>query len=216
MDFGPFKGIGNLFRQYSQYHLMKKWEGKYHFHSALEAPYDLATDGIDGNIFSCPHNAYTTIDGIPAESYDLVWNFGFLQRGPSLIRKMKKISKRYIAAFAPNYLNPGTLVHKLYHQIHGGPCIHPERGDPKWMTLRGLTRLFEASKLQILESGYIDLPPFPDTVVTIKQFFFGEKERVVLKIPIDVRLLLPFERIAFPKWIIAHHCYVLAEKCREV
>lgn len=206
-----FKGIGNLFRQYSQYQLMKKWEVKYQFHSALEAPYDDATDGIDGSILLCSHDACTALDGIPAESYDFVWNFGFLQRKPSLIWKMKKISRRYVAAFVPNYLNPGTIIHMLYHLIYGGPCTHPERGDKRLMSVQSLIWLFKYAGLEILESGYIDLPPWPDTIVTIKQLF-GVKERSVLKIPIDVGQLLPFERIAFPKRIAAHHCYIFGEK----
>lgn len=190
---------------------MKNWEAKYQVHSALEAPYDHATDGIDGNIFSCPHDARTNLDGINAESYGLIWNFGFLQREPSLIEKMKRISQRYVAAFVPNYTNPGTLAHKLYHSIYGGFCTHPERGDRRLMSSRGLITLFENAKLQILESGYMDLPPFPDTVVTIKEFF-GSKSRDVLRIPINVQKLVAFERIAFSKRIIAHHCYVFGSK----
>jgi len=206
-----FKGIGNVFRQYSQYQLMKKWEKKYSFNSAIEAPYDLATDGIDGMILSCHHKASTTLDNIPAGSYDFLWNFGFLQREPHLIFKMRKISGKYVAAFVPNFLNPGNVIHKLYHNIYDTPCIHPERGNPAYMSVQGLRKLFESAGLKILESGFIDLPPWGDTVVTIKEFF-GMKGREVLKIPIDVRWLLPFELIAFPKKIFAHHCYVFARK----
>ena len=206
-----FKGIGNLFRQYSQYRLMKRWEEEYNFSSSVEVPYDEATDGIDGNIFSHSHEAHRTLNSLSKKSFDFVWNFGFLQRQPSLIWKMKKISKKYIAAFVPNYSNPGTLIHKLYHLIYKKPCNHPERGDPRLMSMNGLRKLFENVGFNVLEVGYVDIPPFPDTVVTIKEFF-GSGGRNALKIPINVKKLLPFEHILFPKFIFAHHCYVFAEK----
>ena len=138
MTTGPFRGIGNEFRRFSQYQLFRRWETQYGFHSALEAPFDHATDGIDGEVFSCIHKASRTLDGFEARSYDFVWNFGFLQREPSLIWKMKKKSKRYVAAFVPNYLNPGFIVHKLYHKVYSGPCFHPERGDKSLMSIDGL------------------------------------------------------------------------------
>jgi hypothetical protein len=215
----PFNGIGNLFRQYSQYLLMQKWENKYHFISALEAPYDHATDGIDGNILKCPHtiavnadtNSFDLMETLPSKYNDFVWNFGFLQREPSLLLEMIRISSRYVAAFVPNYTNPGTAIHKVYHIIYKGQCNHPERGHRNIMSIHGLWKLFNKAGLVILESGYVDIPPFPDTVVTIKEFF-GSKSREVLKIPGDMKKLLPFEERAFPKWLWAHHCYVIGEK----
>jgi len=208
---GPFRGIGNEFRRLSQYLLFRLWETQYGFNSALEAPFDHATDGIDGEVFSCPHKASRTLDEFQARSFDFVWNFGFLQREPSRIWKMKKISKRYVAAFVPNYLNPGFIVHKLYHKVYGGPCLHPERGDKSLMSIDGLVGVFQQAHLQIKEVGYIDSPPWPDTVITIKQLF-GVGEWSVLKIPIDVKPILLLEPIMLPKRIFAHHCYVLGAK----
>ncbi len=220
----PYNGMGNLFRQYSQYLLMQKWEANYNLKSALEVPFDHATDGIDGNILSCYHDVCVNADEtgtqgmlksmnkIKAESYDFVWNFGFLQREPILINEMKRISKRYVAAFVPNYVNPGTIVHKFYHSVYGGVCVHPERGDKRFMCIHGLEEFFKNAGMRITESGYVDLPPFFDTVVTVKELFGSKGHRDVLKIPINVKGLLPFERISFPKRILAHHCYVVAEK----
>lgn len=123
----------------------------------------------------------------------------------------KKVSKKYVAAFVPNYLNPGTIIHKLYHRVYGEVCIHPERGDKRLMSNLGLNEIFRAANLKLLEIGYMDVPPWPDTIVTIKQFF-GVKEWEVLRIPVDVRPLLPFERVAAPKRILAHHCFALGVK----
>jgi hypothetical protein len=220
----PFNGIGNLFRQYSQYSPMKRWEAKYDFKTALEVPFDHATDGIDGNVFSMPHSVVLDADEVSdgdavrymqkmdATSHDFVWNFGFLQREPLLIVEMVRISRKYVAAFTPNYTNPGTIAHKLYHSLYGNVCVHPERGDKTLMCVEGLKSLFKNAGLKILDAGYVDIPPFPDTVVTVKEFFFGSTSRNVLKIPVNIRGLLPFERIGYPRRIVAHHCYVLGVK----
>ncbi len=205
-----FRGIGNLFRQYSQYVLMRKWEYAYHFESAVEAPYDHATEGIDGAILRCPHQAARTLDGLSGRNFDLVWNFGFLQREPQLILEMRRVSRQYVAAFVPNAVNPGYFVHKVYHLVYGEECLHPERGDGRYMSVHGLASLFESAGIEVLEAGVIDLPPWPDTVVTIKEFF-GARGRQMIRVPVDVRFLFPFERIAHPRRIIAHHCYVLGK-----
>ena len=202
-----FRGIGNLFRQYSQYRLMVEWEDKYGFESALEAPYDEATEGIDGEVLRCAHEARRTLEGLSDGSFDFVWNFGFLQREPRLIFDMRRVSRRFVAAFVPNAVNPGYLVHKIYHLLYEKRCLHPERGDRRYMSVQGLASLFFSAGIEVYEAGYIDMPPWPDTVVTIKQLF-GSRDREVIKVPINVRHLLPFERIAYPRRIFAHHCYV--------
>jgi hypothetical protein len=205
-----FRGIGDVFRRCSQYVLLSRWEQKYKFRSAVEAPYDEATGGVDGYILNCPYKALTNIDEVPPKSFDFIWNFGFIQRRPSLIFKMKRISKRYVAVFTPNTLNPGVLIHKLYHLIYEKECTHPERGDPKFMRINGLIELFKWADLKILEYGYIDIPPWPDTVVTIKQFF-GRKSWEPIELKIDVRPLLIFEKILRPRALFAHHCYILGQ-----
>jgi len=47
--------------------------------------------------------------------------------------------------------------------------------------------------------------------VTIKQLF-GVKEWKVLRVPIEVKPLLSFERVAEPKRVLAHHCFALGMK----
>jgi len=212
-----FMGIGNSYRQISQYRLLKKWEQQYSIKSALEAPYDQATLGVDGLIFSFKARKAIDLANIPDNNYDLVWNFGFVQRKPRLIYEMKRVSKRYIATFVPNVYNPGTLYHKFYHKMYERHCHHPERGHPTLMTLKGLHKLFEEANLRLLESGYIDIPLWPDTVVTLRELL-GSKKREIIYIKPPIRLLYileNLEKILYPKIILAHHCYVLGEKVRN-
>jgi hypothetical protein len=209
-----FMGIGNSYRQISQYRLLKKWEEQYSIKSALEAPYDEATLGVDGLIFSFKAEKAKDLTNISSNAYDLVWNFGFIQRNPKLIYEMKRVSRRYVAVFVPNIYNPGALFHKLYHKIFKTPCYHPERGYPALMTLKGLQKLFEEADLKPLESGYIDIPLWPDTVVTLKELL-GAKKREVIYVKPPIKLLytlLSIEQILYPKIILAHHCYMLGEK----
>lgn len=209
-----FMGIGNSYRQISQYKLMKKWERQYNIKSALEAPYDQATLGVDGLIFSFKAEKGKDLAGFPDNSYDLVWNFGFLQRKPELIYEMKRVARRYVVAFVPNVANPGVLVHKIYHKVYKKPCYHPERGHPTLMTLSGLRQLFVQAGLKILESGYVDIPPWPDTVVTLRELLGAEKRQVIYIKPSlkFLYILVNLEDILYPKSIFAHHCYVLGEK----
>jgi len=209
-----FMGIGITFRQISQYRLMKRWEQEFGFTSVLEAPYDHATLGVDGVIFSCPAESRKSIEDVPNNSYDMVWNFGFLQRSPSLIFEMKRVAQRYVAAFVPNCSNPGAFIHKLYHFIRRTPCTHPERGYREYMALSGLTYLFESAGLEPIERGYIDIPPWPDTVVTLQELL-GASQRRALPIRVnftDFIWLMQFEDLLKIRKVFAHHCYILARK----
>jgi hypothetical protein len=209
-----FMGIGNSYRQISQYRLLKKWEQEYSIRSALEAPYDHATLGVDGLIFSFKAEKAIDLINIPSNTYDLVWNFGFIQRKPILIYEMKRVSKRYIAAFVPNIFNPGVIFHKLYHKLYKTPCYHPERGHPTLMTLKGLQELFKEAGIRIVEKGYVDIPIWPDTVVTLRELL-GAKKRGIIYIKPSMKMLytlVNLEKILYPKIIFAHHCYVLGEK----
>lgn len=207
-----YKGIGNDFRCLSQYTIMRRWEKKYKIRSALEAPYDHATNGIDGKVFSCPHTASRLLDGYQPKSFDFVWNFGFVQREPQLIHRMREVSCRLVAAFVPNIYNVGiSLFHPIYHWLYKIPCTHPERGNPSLMNLRGLSWLFKREGLVILEEGYLDCPPWPDTIITLSELFTGSTERRYIKIPFPVEKIFAFEQIAFPRRFFAHHVYVLGK-----
>lgn len=205
------RGLGDIYRRCSQYLLLKRWEQQYGFSSAAEAPYDEATGGIDGLILECSYRAVKNISDLEPKSVDFIWNFGFIQRHPYLIFKMKKVSRKYVAVFTPNCLNPGMLIHRFYHLIHRNECNHPERGDKRLMKINGLIKLFESAKLKILEYGYMDIPPWFDTVVTVRQLFSVNSDWAPLEIKVDVKPLIVFESVLKPKSIFAHHCYILGQ-----
>ena len=205
-------GFGNAYRKLSQYPLMKGWERKYGFKSALQAPYDPYIND-DPIIFSFPHESSDSIDEIPGGSYDLVFNFGYLQRSRDLIYQMKRVARRYVAAFVPNGYNFGhSFIHPFYHKMSGTECNHIDRGDRCLMTLIGLSNLFNRAELHILEGGYVDIPPWFDTVVYVTEMF-GCSSCRPMKLPMP-RQMVYLEDL-MPKWlkkVHAHHVYVFGEK----
>lgn len=207
-------GFGNTYRKLSQYPLMRKWEKKYGFTTALQSPYDPYIND-DARIFTCDLTFSPSLSNVASKSYDLVFNFGFLQRSPCLISEMKRVSKHYIAAFAPNRYNFGSgFIHPFYHKVRGTVCQHLtayDKAEPSLMTLGGLIGLFERSGLTVLEKGYIDIPIWLDTVFYVSEIF-GSRRPVPMRIPMP-RRLVSLEDL-WPGWfrkVQAHHLYVFAE-----
>ena len=198
-----YLGIGNEFREISQARLMIRLRNKYDVQSVLNCPYDHATNpSLDNRMFF----QWSASKQFPNQGFwDLVWNFGFVQRDPLIIRRMIKLG-RYILLFVPNNNNFGMLFHELYHKVQGDVCNHPERGTPSLMNLRGLNLFLQREGIRVLESGYVDCPPWPDTVVTLAELF-GGSSRKVMRVPFDQRLL-QFEKLTMNfSRVMAHHCW---------
>jgi hypothetical protein len=80
------------------------------------------------------------------------------------------------------------------------------------MTLSGLIQLFEHAGIRILEAGYCDMPPQPDWVISLRNFFKSEDLETSYRPSNTVQIL---ERVFWfdqanplPKRIWAHHPYV--------
>jgi hypothetical protein len=217
-----YRGIGNEFRELSQLELMRRLRDQYEIRTVLNAPFDHATDpAVDNQPFESwvawPSLREKSVPG--KSSFDLVWNFDFVQRNPTLLTEMTKLTRRYVLAFVPNRYNGGALIHALYHRMHGTICYHPESGDPALMHRRGLEFLFRSFGLRIQESGWIDSPPWPDYTQPLAKFFTtpeaGRPEAIYEKtphLPLP-KQLLSFERLARSlRFTLAHHCYCLGEK----
>lgn len=208
----PYRGIGELWRMASQYCLLRKWERKYAFRSACEVPYQSYVWGVDGLAFDCPYVACRNFYEVK-EKFDLVWNFCVVQQNPKILFDMIRCSNKYVASFVPNSLNVGRIIHDLYHFIHDTKCMHPDRGSKSLMTLNGLKKLFDQTGVKILEAGYCDMPPFPDWVISIKNFFKAadvEGEYKPSKTLQVLEEIFWFDQTnPMPKRIWAHHPYVL-------
>jgi SAM-dependent methyltransferase len=96
-------------------------------------------------------------------SFDWVWNYCTFERfedARSLLREMKRVSRRYVCVVTQNAYNYGYPIHWLYHRAHRQPWDH---GYGRWMKLGNLVRLFEECGLAVLDRGCVDVPPWFDT-----------------------------------------------------
>ncbi len=156
---------------------------------------------------------------------DLVWNFAMIQQHPEVIKDMIKSSKKYIFIAAPNFVSLGTPFHIAWHLITRMPCTHAEQGRVALRTRGGLERYAKRHGLKIVESGYVDIPWWPDTAFgfkDIRKFLkikdkpehheVQDPDKYLAKIKsymfLETNPLLYF--LATP--IFAHHTYVLAKK----
>ncbi len=158
------------------------------------------------------------------KKYDLVWNFAQINTNPEVIEKMKEKTKKYVLFFTPNIWNYGTPFHIVYHLISRTKCTHAERGAVKLRKLSGLKKFAKKNGLKVLETGYVDMPWWPDTAFGIREF----KENVLKKklpplekkdsLPgkqvldkVNAHMFVENSKLGSIKYLFAHHQYVLAE-----
>ena len=170
--------------------------------------------------------------GMDSGQYDLVWNFQHLsQHGEkeALLAEMTRLSRRYIMSVAVNRFNPGFFSHRCTHRLFRIPWNH---GDIPYMNLFHVRRQFEESGLKIVKAGFVDMPPFPDSM-GIRDLKLHRKEMDLNKAdwdsrtltwmkrgayPVRIKLLYLFERLRLPfplKLMASHLFYILAEKQSE-
>lgn len=100
---------------------------------------------------------------IEDKSFDLVWNFCVFEHyynSEELLKEMKRITKKYILIITQNIYNIGTPAHVIHHILKNKRWDH---GNPKFMKLKSIKKILLKSKIKILCSGYVDVPPWPDT-----------------------------------------------------
>jgi hypothetical protein len=163
--------------------------------------------------------------------FDLVWNFALFHQHKKMFPAIDLFSKRYILLFTPNIFNWGAPLHWAFHLVTGTGCKHPENGPVNLMTAGGLADFVEKKGYTVIETGYFDMPPWPDfafsKVELGKHFPFSllwSKEKLDAQeeagfdyesMHETIQKSAHWERKGMPRWmqaIIAHHQYVLAEK----
>jgi len=174
------EGVGSVYERFRLIELFEKLSKKYKFNSVLEFD-DHYTRGFENNVFlkaGKKVNVLTRrkaspwpwkkkkpnfIKNKPRQKFDLVWNFALLPRTPGLLEEMKNLSKKYVMFFCPNYLNWGTPFHEAYHIASRTKCTHAERGSVKGRIAYFVRKKLEKRGIKIIESGYVDMPVWPDT-----------------------------------------------------
>jgi hypothetical protein len=100
-------------------------------------------------------------------TFDLVFSsylVEFINNPIICLREMKRVSQ-LVLLFATNYLNVGHFIQKIYGGIIRAPW---KRGSKYQTTLWTLRKSAEAAGLKIIESGALDIPPWPSGVAIMK------------------------------------------------
>lgn len=175
---------------------------------------------------------------IPDSSFNLVWNFCVFEhfKNPEdLVAEMKRISKKFVLIQTQNILNPGNWFHFLYHQVKQEKWDHGSFKNMAWWRVENLLK---KNKLEIIERGGTDLPPWFDINMKLRKEkgilwgkeFFRPKVKVL---PVGQIIRRWQGKASFPWWmnflkiwykmverpapkifklLVSHHPYILAQK----
>jgi hypothetical protein len=181
--------------------------------------------GLPAEYRDCPDLEHSEL---PAAGYDLVWNFMTLaqvERKEALLAEMTRLSRRYVMFIAVNRFNPGFFSHRTVHRIFDVPWNH---GDIAFMNPWHVRRFFRDRGLNIVRTGAVDTPPYPDSLgfrdmklhrmnVDLNKIDWDSRTIGWMQsgnYPPKLKFFYLFEWLPLPlplKLIYAHLFYVLAE-----
>jgi hypothetical protein len=167
--------------------------------------------------------------GFEEGAFDLVWNFMALakhEKREALLREMVRLSRGYVMSVAVNRFNPGFFSHRAVHRIFRVPWNH---GDVRFMSPFFVRRYFEQRGLEVVRSGVVDTPPYPDSLgfrdmrlhrmnVDLNKIDWDSRTIHWMKggeYPTKIKLLYLAEALPLPwvvKLVYAHLVWVLARK----
>jgi hypothetical protein len=171
---------------------------------------------------------HTNLEHLPfaANQFDLVWNFDYVplfDRPEHFIGEMARVSKKLVLVIVPNFKNIGYPIHSLFNLLkrRSSPW-----GARRWMAIQPVKRAMRAAGLEIVETGLVDMPPWPgfDALNLLGQFV---RRNTVQARPDDGRTdeeveqmlkrLTFIEYAPIPqvlKTIFSHQLYVIGRKTK--
>lgn len=114
-------------------------------------------------------------------SFDLVWNFcvyGHFKDPKRVIQEMVRVTRRYICIQFQNIANPGFFIHRLHHRLQKEPWNH---GEPGKMNISAVMNIASEAGSKIVEIGGIDMPPWPDIPLNLKETIHWKRNSSGLK-----------------------------------
>lgn len=99
--------------------------------------------------------------------FDLVYNFAalwHLKNPEKILGEMIRVSGKLVLVCIPNPWNPLFQVRKFLGN-------HPP--SVGWANLGRIEKVLNEAGFETIEKGFIDVPPWPDTEVSIKNFLGG-------------------------------------------
>jgi len=99
-------------------------------------------------------------------SFDLAWNFAAIWHHSNpgqLLKEMARVSDRFVLIFVPNKLQLGYFTRKYLFDKDFFNRVKEE-----WVDAGRIRAVLEGQGLRLLKQGALDIPPWPDTCVPIK------------------------------------------------
>jgi ubiquinone/menaquinone biosynthesis C-methylase UbiE len=99
--------------------------------------------------------------------FDLVWNFAalwFVEEAESLIRDMVRASSNLVLIAVPNRRQLGYFLRKYWLDPDFFKWV-----DEKWVRMDHIRSILESERIQIVRQSVLDIPPWPDTCIPIKE-----------------------------------------------
>jgi SAM-dependent methyltransferase len=188
-------GIGVVYEQFMLNRLLARIVAKYAVKNALEAPIfgmaglsginsmDLTRLGADVTLVDTDEGRLSETkkawklagrkarfvlaehaESLPFKDseFDLVLNFAALWhvRDPEMmLREMARVSSDIVLVCMPNQWNPMFMMRRLAGRL---PAHHA------WADIRRIKRSMEGCGFEAVETGLLDIPPWPDTVIPLK------------------------------------------------
>ena len=168
-------------------------------------------------------------------AFDLAWEWAalwYLPNAEALLRELARVSRKLVFVAMPNRVQVGYLMRKYLLERDFVNYV-----DEAWADIHRIKKVIRDSRLEIVDEGVLDMPPWPDTVMPASQvlkrlgvkskkldsqftgagwnwstmdYYLGRRPE--LKAMIDRYTFL--ERAPIPwqiKAIWAHHRYVLGQ-----
>jgi ubiquinone/menaquinone biosynthesis C-methylase UbiE len=174
---------------------------KYKMKSVLEYPKTTLIG--EGKIFNLPET----------KKPDLVWNFCEFEQDTNsfgFAKKMADSTDKYALIVIQNYLNPGVLIHRLFHFLVEKKWDHGQLSKMSgWSAVQIFTK---TGNWMLREWGAFDVPWFILDVY--------ETGRYLRKLPLMKNKTSKISESQFENWplwskfFLAHHHYLLMEKTK--
>ena len=103
----------------------------------------------------------------PRDSFDLAWQWAglwYLFNPRALLQELCRTSRRLVFVAMPNPRQPGYLLrkHLLQREFF-------ERVAERWTDVQLIRSTLEGQGYRVVEEGFMDIPPWPDTVMPVAQ-----------------------------------------------
>ncbi len=99
----------------------------------------------------------------PDRSFDLAWEWAalwYLPNAEALLMELARVSRRLVFVAMPNRVQIGYLIRKYVLERDFVQYV-----DESWTDIGRIKRILARARVQFIDEGVLDVPPWPDTVM---------------------------------------------------